>query len=932
MSRPSRSHRLTRLSLASLPLLGLLACGDDDETAGGSADASSDGSADTADTADASSDGSADSAVADDTSDGGADAPDTSEPQVDPDLLEPPGYQTNAPVEVFRDEQGTAHIYGQDLRDTLFGQGYEMARDRMFHLAWLRHFMYGQRAQHYGPNYLNDDRVKRAIGFKRIASLNAQFYKDTQPEVLALLQAYAAGVNAGLADMKAGRNGFERPAEFDRIDPDWWPEPWTVVDSVAVAKATVFSQSFQPDFELAIFAGELLLGPRKFRELLPFTPMYATHILETGPSPDSLLSITGTAPDPGTLEALPEPSLTDAQRRELAAALAGAADILSEATGRPHFGSPGGSNSWAVAGAHTASGGSILCNDTHMPLDQPSRLYPTHIVDLSRNTTGAVGYIAPGAPLVLIGNTRDTAWGLTNSFADIGDLYRETISRDGTTATYNGAQRPIEIVQEQVLVRPEGGRLADATPQTVTIRRVPGRGPMLNDLLPDELRRVLDNLRYYFSVRWAGFETNTADFVTFRQLLDAGSIDDQVEALRHFDTGVMNWTLADASGAVGYIPAGPFPIRARPIADAAPYRPLDGTGGDDWQGFVDFDAIPRLLRPDKGYIVTANNSIGTGPLDNEPASAEFYFGHFFDLGSRAWRITQTLEAWKQAGNVGIEQNRALQRDNHAIVAEVYQPRLAALEPRACETPGRACDAIRLLAGWDLAQPLDSAPTAIFNLWSVHFLFDVFRDDVADPLFGLIAKDLDNVGVRATSHWLQGRTPPSGTNYFNDGRTADVDEDFDTLALRALDNALAQGADYLGPERPLASWTWGELHVALHKHVVWSDLNSTPAPQDSSFRAINPTDFQFVKNLEPAPLPYVQDEGAQIRYCVDLGTDAPTVFGQLNGGVSAHAGTPHFGDQIPGWLDEINYPVPFAQADVEASAVARSTIAAGYPSE
>ena len=94
MSRPARSHRLTRLSLASLPLLGLLACGDDDETAGGSADASSDGSADTA--------------VADDTSDGGADAPDTSEPQVDPDLLEPPGYQTNAPVEVFRDEAAVA--------------------------------------------------------------------------------------------------------------------------------------------------------------------------------------------------------------------------------------------------------------------------------------------------------------------------------------------------------------------------------------------------------------------------------------------------------------------------------------------------------------------------------------------------------------------------------------------------------------------------------------------------------------------------------------------------------------------------------------------------------------------------------------------------------------------------------------------------------
>jgi hypothetical protein len=47
-------------------------------------------------------------------------------------------------------------------------------------------------------------------------------------------------------------------------------------------------------------------------------------------------------------------------------------------------------------------------------------------------------------------------------------------------------------------------------------------------------------------------------------------------------------------------------------------------------------------------------------------------------------------------------------------------------------------------------------------------------------------------------------------------------------------------------------------------------------------------------------------------------------------VSAHSGTPRFGDQIPGWLREETYAVPFTQAEVEAAATETTTLPAGYP--
>jgi hypothetical protein len=62
----------------------------------------------------------------------------------------------------------------------------------------------------------------------------------------------------------------------------------------------------------------------------------------------------------------------------------------------------------------------------------------------------------------------------------------------------------------------------------------------------------------------------------------------------------------------------------------------------------------------------------------------------------------------------------------------------------------------------------------------------------------------------------------------------------------------------------------------------------------------------------------------------MGGASPKVFGSLNGGVSAHSGTTRFGDQIPGWLREETYAVPFTQAEVEAAATETTTLPAGYP--
>ena len=120
MQRPQFARILT-LSLIALTA----ACGDD-KGSDGTPDAG--GSGDTA--TDANGSGSGDTATEGSGSGEGSGL-------IDADLRTAPDYRLSAATTVKRDAQGTAHVYGANLTDTVFAQGYEQARDRMFHLAYL---------------------------------------------------------------------------------------------------------------------------------------------------------------------------------------------------------------------------------------------------------------------------------------------------------------------------------------------------------------------------------------------------------------------------------------------------------------------------------------------------------------------------------------------------------------------------------------------------------------------------------------------------------------------------------------------------------------------------------------------------------------------------------------------------------------------------
>ncbi len=847
---------------------------------------------------------------------------------------------TRYTFEVLRDPRGIAHIYAKGRPALAFGQGYETTRDRLFHLEYLRRFAYGTRAEAFGEAFAADDQTKRGLGLRRIAEKVVARTQEKHPEIHAILVAYSAGVNAALADMKTGKNGMARPHDLDRFGKDWWPAPWTPVDSMALGKALVVTQNFLGDVELLILALKTVIGVEKFAGIFRFQPVYPTYIMEDTVTPP-FAEKPGAMPWPALpSERDPVAHLTAAQRAVAGPAMVALAKALADAVGHEELGS-GGSNSWAVRGDHTASGGAILCNDPHLPMDLPSRMYAIHLIDTgdpSKDNVGAFGHSLAGTPLLTFGNTRDLAWGITNSFVDTTDLFQETVSEDKKSVKWNGKDVPIELHEEVIAIRPDGGSIADAATnpknRKATLRWIPHHGPLLNDLVPAAVAAVLEGLGLTFSAAWPGFGTDTDELVAINDLLDAKNVEEGLTALSHFNGGTVNWTLADAAGHVAYVAAGGWPQRAKPSSEQAPYDPLPGTGESDWKGMLPYEQVPQLIDPKKGFVVTANNQQLPNNNDNEPANDAKYIGHFSDLGTRAWRITdrlaKMLETAKPKGApIDLEMMRVLLADDRAVVADVLLPHVLALKAKCGDPGGDVCQAITALEDWDRGQGEESVGAAIFGTWIAHYVVRTYGDDIGTTLLPLVGNYVTAFAIKSTWAWL--RKGYVGKTYYDDAKTKDVVETFDDMALGALADAMAHLKQKYG-QTPMAQWRWGDLHQVRFTHPAWDDLSHGPIPRSGGMRTVNAADYKvFAPDGKPAEFPYLMTEGSVFRYCVELSPkDGPSGHQSLAGGQSSDSKSVHFTSQVDDWRKSQAQAIRFRRGEVEKDAVTTRVVEVDVP--
>ena len=877
------------------------------------------------------------------------------------------------PVDVVRDKFGVPHIIGDNLSDVSFAQGYIMAEDRFIEMDFVRRTASGTLGKLAGDlsSALVDGDIRvrahhlRATAQKGFDNLKAS--SDPTDKILVeTLTKFAAGVNAWQADLKAGKHTLPPNIEF--IYTPASVDPWSEIDSLVLAEYQAFALAFDADSD--IFRSQLAAADKlvfadatdeakkaragfwkDFTRLAPFDP---THTLEGGW--DALAMQATVAPAFG--------SGSDDGRLALFAATR----PNTRGVGLDRLKDPSrGSNNWVIGPKLSASGHTLVANDTHLQLLNPAVFYLVHVT-AKNPAIDVMGVQFPGIPLVTLGMNRHVAWGGTVNYIDVTDVYEETVvpcpSGAGPCVSFNGQTVPAVARQETF----ESGLNGEVSKTfTVTLYDVPHHGPILPRVGADH--QSIEALgSKELSVRYTGHESAPLIRAIFNLNIAKTVAEGRAALEKDFKYGGQNWVLGDDQGGFGWTQTIRVPKRAPGFA---PWLVLPGDGSAEWQGDLAPQYIPHAFDVAKGFLATANaDPIGGtddgDPFFNEPLvdGSPLYLGSDYDPGTRVGRITKRIQGQTGDGTkLTLDDMSKIQADAITEWGEVWAPvyldTARALEEELA-TPG-AHPGLTTIAGGVSARAKKLLPAArvIVAGWSfdtpagVEELVEtpaVLRDSQATTLVSTFMtafaqKTLLDEANAVGEKFLQG----SGINklmaelilhpdklatgiaketgdpvLFDDLGTPGVVESRQQIAAVALLEALEKVADKLGDEPD--GWRWGKIHTLRTEFFAPVPSLSLPPGGDKDYPAGFPRHggdgTVDVANHGMDDDSYSFGSGAAIRFTCELDPGkGPRARNILPGGQIFQPGSPHFRDQMELWRKNQTRDLPFNTAEVVTEAVA-----------
>lgn len=742
-----------------------------------------------------------------------------------------------APVEIVRDTHNIPHIFGQTDEDSYFGLGFVHAQDRLWQMLMLRRTAQGRLSELFGERTLRIDDLLRRFDFYRLAQSSVS---SLTPETRAALEAYAAGVNAWIAEINKGALGRGAP-EFFVFEPE--VAPWQPADSVVLIKLMALQLSWHMETEVLRARISLALDPARVDDILPEAP--GTGVIDL--------------PEYATL-------FPQVDRRQAFAGTPLQLDPLSPVMPRPFAGA---SNAWAAAPSRSAAGGTLLANDPHLEFTAPALW---HLARLDLGAGGVIGGTVPGIPAVLTGRNGFLGWGMTSSYADDQDLRIEQLNPDNpeeylTTAGY----KPFETRRTVI-------RVKDAAPVTITLRWtengpvIPGIHYNLSSVTP---------VGHVVSLSWTALSPQDTSMDAALTLMAARNVDEGIAAGRTFVAPPQNMTLADSDGRIAFQTVGALPRRAAAHQSLGRLPSPGWRAANRWQGSLGYSSNPRTVDPEGGLLGNTNNKVIDRP---------FPLHMSFD-----WGDTQRVQRWRRLMTARQVHTREsfieAQLDTVSQGARTLLPLVArdmwfSEEAATLGSQGRDRKiALDLLAEWNGEMSEHLPEPLIYAAWMRALQERIIRDELgplADEFrhpvtlfLERVYRDVDGAGI-----WC------------DVVQTTDV-ETCTLQARRALDDALLALSEQFGGA--IEGWRWGDAHEATHDHPVLGDAPFI-GPLVNIRQSTSGGDTTLMRGVTKGTgaNPYFNTHGGGYRGVYDFANPDSSVF-IIATGQSGHPLSRHYDD-------------------------------------
>ncbi|MUK90177.1 penicillin acylase family protein [Ornithinibacillus sp. L9] len=516
-----------------------------------------------------------------------------------------------------------------------------------------------------------------------------------------------------------------------------------------------------------------------------------------------------------------------------------------------------GSNNWVVSGEKTDSGLPLLADDPHLGLATPSIWLQMHLETDDMNVSGV---IFAGVPGIILGHNDQIAWGVTNTGPDVQQLYIEKRNPDNPNEyLYEEQWEEATIIDEPIRVK--DGETIDY--QVVETRN----GPIVSEFAEDSGKNTV------LSLRWTALDPTT-ELEAILEINRASNWDEFEKGLEKFLVPAQNFVFASTDGTIAYKANGLIPIYQEG-EDAL--LPLPGWEAEhEWQGYIPFDELPRVVNPDKGFIATANNKI----------IGEDYPYHISNVWAQPYRFERIAEVLEDTDRLTVEDMQALQMDITNLQAREFVP-LFIETLKDVELGSNEERALASLEEWNFMDHVDFEQPLIFHHWLDEMEAILYHDEIPESVMGLFGSrgqttdELLRKAIKGeTSIWIE-----------ENGGIESVLKD-------SLENTIRKLSESYGED--VTTWRWGDFHhvhfdhplSGIHPVLAYFFNREDPLPVGGS--AVTPMAAAYNANTGEV------NHGASWRFVIDT-SDMNVGYHIVGPGQEGHFRSEWYHDQLDNWV-------------------------------
>ena len=737
-------------------------------------------------------------------------------------------------VEIRRDDYGMAYILAKTDDDLWRAQGFVTAQHRLFQMTSYLTIVSSEMSSVMGESLLPLDKRMLATGLRANARRHLTLLNAQDRHALNL---YLEGVNAYIELYQ-----HEHPLELSL--GLFKSRRWELLDLVSIIHFGGFIHSTNMSAELLTSELVNILGPDLAAQILPLSR-----------NPER------------TRQEFMSATLDSHAHNSSIKLTSNLTSLVSAWIPRL------GSNNWVVDPSRSTTGAAIVVNDPHLSVRSlPGMLHP---IGLQSPHVQAVGYAFPGIPGLIGGRTNHVAFGVTNAYGDVQDLYAETIN-PANNNEYKSNNNWLTFEHEKHTFKvkdaaTETGYREETIQYRKTIHGIVASDlGLFDDELPDKV----------ISLRWALDEGNRGG-VGVISMMFAKDVFEFDQALAELDTAMFNFVFGDTKGNIGHRSTGRIPIRSD---KNGAYMRDGATAGNHWQGWIPKDQMPGQINPAKGWLGTANNDTR---VDDYP----YYYSSGFAPSFRYQRIVELIEG---APRTSPEDHRKFMLDIKNLQAEAFMPSvLAALR----EDPAFKAW-IPILESWDFEERTELVAPSLYHAIYHYLAYVIVVDDLGEDVANNYANNWYFWQERIQNLVEQ----EYGKYWIDDQRTQNKVEDLHDIILRAATLGEAKLRAISGDDP--TTLKWGDIHrVSFVSPLRTSGLGSRllgggTFAKEGSGETLNRAGYSRTANIEDG---FDTALIATARLVMDL-ADSEKIKAVVAGGVTARQFNDHFDDQIPAWVD------------------------------